>query len=543
MDASHLPLSGSARAASIPAFAQEEKIGVSERWTLGWLGLLLAVGAFLRLSKLGADSLWLDEIDEVTMAALPLRQLLPSLTWHVSPPLEYLVMHLLAPFGRDETLVRLPAALFGIVAIYVLYQAGRRLMGDAAGLGAAALLTFSLTAISYAQEARMYSLFLLLTSLLLWCCAALIEEPLSWRRWGIAGGVAILTLYTHYYAAVTLFGLGVLWLAFCFWPRWNKAMFLRGFATFSAVALLFAPWVPTLLEQRARRAGALEYALPHSDYWWITRQFVSGGVSASWAWFYLFLFGVGLLYCLRRKPLVAGLLVAFTVIPALLVYFVPALAATMTPRNTIGFLPGYLVGVAIGFYALVHLALSLLVRRAGTLQPSPRASVVLFWVTVLGLVALALVPSYQMLRQHRSGMDWWMKGPRTDWRQTAHFLQQAMRPGDLIVTDNIRTRYQLSFYLDPLAIQGTNFYDFTYNPENTTSGANCFIPIIPSHAPPDALAEAMNRSSTIWLVYPEFTPPETPELPVSAFVPVDTDLNIPVARLDRSASPDTVTTP
>lgn len=515
---------------------RQAKSSTDERRIRLLLGILLAVGAFLRLSNLGADSLWLDEIDEVTIASLPLRQMLPGMQWHVAPPLDHLIMHLLATFGRDETLLRFPAALFGVTSIFVLYQAGRRLMGAVVGLGAAALLTFSLAAISYAQEARMYSLFLFLTTVLLWCCAALIEEPLSWRQWVAAGGVAVLALYSHYYAAVTLLGLGLLWLALCLWLGWNRAVFIRGFASFSVIAFLFAPWVPTLLKQRAIRGGALDYALPHADYWWATRQFMSGGISASWAWFYLLLFGVGVLYALRRKPLVAGLLIAFTVLPALLVYFVPALAATMTPRNTIGFLPGYLVGVAIGFYALVHLAWALLARRNGNLQRSPRASAAVSWVTVLGLVALTLVPSYQMLRQYHNGMDWWMKGPRSDWRQTAHYLQQTMRPGDLIVTDNARTRFLLSFYLDPLAIQGNNFYDFTYNPENTTSGANRLIPMITSDAPPAALAEAMGRSSTVWLVYPEFAPPETAELPMAAFVPVNTSLNIPVARLDRAPS-------
>jgi uncharacterized membrane protein len=506
------------------AFAAEETQAVSERWVIAWLGVFLVVGAFLRLYKLGADSLWLDEIDTVTTAAFPLRQMFRAIAWHVSPPLDYIVLHSVLPLGRDETLVRLPAALFGILAIYLLYRAGRELLDVGVGLGAAALLAFSMAAIVYAREARMYSLFLCLTVCILWASARLIRKPVSRKRWAVAGAAALLALYTHYYAILVLAGLGLLWLAGCFWRGWNRELFARGGATFSAIGLLFAPWLPIMRQQFAASGGALGHALPRQDYWWIVRHFVSGGASMRFAWLFFFLFAVGLLYCVWKKPVVAGLLVAFTVLPALLAYYVPLISASVTPRNMIFLLPGYLTGVATGFSALAQLALALWQKRGR----ATRHSLLTPWLTVAGVTILALWSSASMIFPFYHA-DWWMRGPRTEWRQTAQFLQQSMRPGDLILVDHPRSRYLLSFYLDPLAIEGVTLNDFNYNPDSATSGVLRYVPIVSQDAPPEALAAAIADARTVWIVYPEQISAEAITLDADQWVAVDSPYNIPLA--------------
>ncbi|HEX8683341.1 MAG TPA: glycosyltransferase family 39 protein [Ardenticatenaceae bacterium] len=512
-----------------------------DKWLMGVLGLLLAVGAFLRLYKLGKDSLWFDEIDALMMVALPLRQMFQGLAWHASPPLDYLVLRLISIFGRDETLVRLPAALFGIMAIYVLYRAGRQLAGTAVGLGAAAMLTFSMTAIVYAQEARMYSLFLFLTTVLLWCCGRLIEEPLSWRRWAITALAALLALYTHYYAVLVVAGLGFLWLGLCFWPRWNRALFVRGFGSFGGVAVLFAPWLPTMLEQSARRGGVLGYALAREDYWRVTRHFVSGGATNRYSWFYLFLFACGLVYCLRRKRLVAGLLCAFVVIPALLAYYVPSLSATVTPRNMIFLIPGYLIGIAAGFYALARFVLSIASRQLQPPERAPTLHSITTALTLAGLVVIALGSSMGMLRQYHSN-GWWMRDARHDWRLTSQFLQRTMQPGDLVLVDAVRTRYTLSFYLDPLAIEGTNYYDFTYNPANADTGATRFVPVVTQHTSAPVLEEALAAAKTVWVINPAQIDFGSIGVDSTQIVPVEVS-NIPVARLPGGSSGENAAAP
>lgn len=474
------------------------------------IGLLIAIGSFLRLYKLGKDSFWFDEIDQITTAALPFSSLFEGLTWHVSPPLDYIILHFVLSLGRDETLVRLPAALFGIAAIYVLYRAGHILHSVEIGLGAATLLTFSLAAIAYAQEGRMYSLFIFLTSLLLWRCAVLSKNPNSWQQWLITSVVAVFLIYTHYYAVLILFGLGLLWLALSFWPRlpWqarqpqNRALFVRGLLSFSLVGTLFAFWLPTLLVQSARRSGTLSYALAREDYWETLVYYLSGGLRLPFAIFYLLLFAVGFIYCLRQRSLIAGLLMAFTVIPALLAYVVPAISQTVTPRNMLCLLPGYLLGIALGFRFLVEQSLSQLARWQRVAWLQPFLSLFILWLTVVGIAVLALAPSYSMLRQFHD-VGWWMKNARTNWRQTADLLMNSMQPGDVILVNNSRARYLLSFYLDPAVISGQTISDFVRQSENHTLAASRYIPILTMTTSVPMLRERLSVASGSFLLSPK----------------------------------------
>jgi len=521
---------------------------INERWIHSTIGLLIAIGSFLRLYKLGKDSFWFDEIDQITTAALPLRQLFQGLTWHVSPPLDYIILHFVLPLGRDETLVRLPAALFGIAAIYVLYRAGRTLHSVEIGIGAATLLTFSLAAIAYAQEGRMYSLFIFLTSLLLWRCAVLSKNPNSWQQWLMTSVVAVFLIYTHYYAALILFGLGLLWLTLSFWPRWpwqarqprNRALFVRGLLSFSLVGALFAFWVPTLLVQSARRSGALSYALAREDYWQTLVYYLSGGLRLPFAIFYLFLFALGFVYCLRQRSysdpvrLIAGLLMAFTVIPALLAYFVPAISQTVTPRNMLCLLPAYLLGIALGFRFFVEQSLSQLARWRGVAWLQPFLSLFIFWLTVVGIAVLALAPSYSMLRQFHD-VGWWMKDARTSWRQTADLLMNSMQPGDVILVNNSRARYLLSFYLDPSVISGQTVSDFVRQSENHTLAGSRYIPILTMTAPVPMLRERLLLASGGFLLSPKPEALQAVGIDPAQLQTVETFNNISVSYSPREA--------
>ena len=126
-------------------------------WLL--LGLIVVVGAIVRLHGLGEASLWLDEAASVQFAGLPWSTLWLS-GYDNAPPVYYSLLKLALLFGDSEFAVRLPSMVFGVLTIPMVYRAGQLLAGSWAGLGAALFFALSASQVEYSQEARAYSLLI-----------------------------------------------------------------------------------------------------------------------------------------------------------------------------------------------------------------------------------------------------------------------------------------------------------------------------------------------------------------------------------------------
>src|SRR5690349_22955471 len=145
--------------------------------TLLPLAAVVAAGVGLRLYDLGAKSLWLDEAFSVWMGAQPLAEAwryVVQLDQH--PPLYYTLLHLWMAFGDSEAVVRGLSALWGALTLPVIYLAGARVGGRALGLLAALLLALAPLHISFAQDARMYTMLTFNASMALLCMLHLLDD-------------------------------------------------------------------------------------------------------------------------------------------------------------------------------------------------------------------------------------------------------------------------------------------------------------------------------------------------------------------------------
>jgi mannosyltransferase len=166
--------------------------------------LLTALGAFLRFYAIGRQGFWYDE----SYTALLVRRgpgemlrLLPQL--ESTPPLYYCVAWVWARvFGADEAGLRSLSALCGTLTIPVAYLAARELLANRrAALIVAALTTCNPFLIWYSQEARAYSMLVLLSActLLAFAWARERPRPPAVALWALACALALLT---HYYAVI-----------------------------------------------------------------------------------------------------------------------------------------------------------------------------------------------------------------------------------------------------------------------------------------------------------------------------------------------------
>lgn len=172
-----------------------------ERWVIAAIALL---GLALRLWALGDKGLAYDEAATALMARASGPAII-QFHWQAAfehPPLWQLTMHAwTAVFGQSEAVLRLLPALAGAAAVPLTWYWLRQLWLRAAGLRllAAALVAFSPTLVLYAQEARMYTIVVLLALLSLLAVVELAQRP-GWVSAALFVVINWLMLGYHYYS-------------------------------------------------------------------------------------------------------------------------------------------------------------------------------------------------------------------------------------------------------------------------------------------------------------------------------------------------------
>jgi hypothetical protein len=208
------------------------------------LVLLTAASVLLRTGGLH-DGFWIDEGIAVGIASHDLADIPALLRQDGSPPLYYLLLHgWIALFGDGEAAVRALSLLFAALTVPVSWWAGNAVAGRRAGAIAAAVAAGCPLLSYYGQEARMYTLVALLSVV---AAAAFVRG----RRVTLTVALALL-LYTHTWGLFLAAALAVVWLAL--W-RSGRVAGRDGAPVAVAVAVLYAPWVPSLVFQ-ALHTGA-----------------------------------------------------------------------------------------------------------------------------------------------------------------------------------------------------------------------------------------------------------------------------------------------
>ena len=222
------------------------------------LGIII-VALVLRFFHLGAQSLWYDEGYSVYLAGKNLAQITFETAQDIQPPLYYYLLHFwMVVFGRAEIAVRGLSLLFGLLSLPLFYLLGKRLFSSTVGLLATGLAAFSPLYLWYSQEARMYTLLVMLTlcsSYLLW--SALEDENPRTRTWRWIGvSVAlILALYTHYFAFFVL-AFQALYVLIAWRSGWHRFKPREVIVTLLAIVIAYLPWLPYLF---GRYQGDVSY--------------------------------------------------------------------------------------------------------------------------------------------------------------------------------------------------------------------------------------------------------------------------------------------
>lgn len=125
---------------------------------------IIILSAFLRLYKLDFRSLWYDEVQTIRSAQAS-HVLLPDFQKSPNHRTLYITMmhYWLGLFEKSDFLTRLPSAIFGILSVFLVYLLVKKIFDEKTAFLSTLVFSLSKINIWYSQEARVYSLLVLLT--------------------------------------------------------------------------------------------------------------------------------------------------------------------------------------------------------------------------------------------------------------------------------------------------------------------------------------------------------------------------------------------
>ena len=173
---------------------------------LVWVAVIAITGlaAFLQLHAITAKSFWLDEGASITFARLDWYNLLRIL-WRreMNMVLYYLLLRGWLHFGDSVTFIRGLSVVFATAAIPAIFALGRKLQGTTVGLLSALLLAVNAFQVRYAQEARSYSLLVLLVILSTYSFISAVGSGRK-RDWNCYIALSALAVYAHFFAILVV---------------------------------------------------------------------------------------------------------------------------------------------------------------------------------------------------------------------------------------------------------------------------------------------------------------------------------------------------
>jgi mannosyltransferase len=395
------------------------------RWLLG-LTLLAAL-----LRAIGLDQgLWFDEIYSLVHSVrLPLSDWLTVYRSDNQHPLYALLAHLsVGAFGEHPWSLRLPAALFGVASVPMLYLLGALVTSRREALLSALLLAVSYHHVWFSQNARGYSALAFWTLLATYLLIRGFREE-RWRPYLGYAAAAALAVYTHVTMVfmVASHALVCAWLLIVGDERGARLRDWRppaaGFALAGALTLLlYAPILMQMLDFFVNQPSRLEgVSTPRWAFWEALRGLRIGLGGAAGVAVAGLLGGCGVWSYFKQSRLILALFL----LPGLVIS-----AGAVAGRGTM--YPRFFFFL-IGFGVLVLVRGAMVLSRwaaahRGSLAAGPERGEALGTALsglVIVLSAISLVPNYRY--------------PKQDFEGAMRFVEAQKVEGEPVVTAGIPT--------------------------------------------------------------------------------------------------------
>jgi mannosyltransferase len=415
----------------------------SQTNTVAIIVILLAITAlalFLRMIFLAQESFWGDELASVRRAELDWPSFWALIRGRPAMTLYYILLRFWIPLGDSEFTVRILSVIPAVATVPVIYLLGKRLFDARIGLIAALLLAINAFHIQYSQEARSYSLLVLLVTLSSLFLVRGMERPSSGGNWAGYVVANILAVFAHPFALLVI---AAQVSSLVFLPRrkvpWGK-LFASGTAVGIALLPVLVPaargfinfnspdvpaplsWIPATSLSQVRgfavqltgQSGSLPLIL-------YLAPVVIAGISALRTW------------ASTRASLESwkyGLLLTWLFLPVVItIGYSLLIAPALVSRYLIICLPPLVTLVAAGIWQ-IYRSLS---GRRGLLRVSP---LLVSGVLMAALVALSVGGTSAYYTNY----------VKEDWRGVAALIMSQWQPGDGILFYYPNTERMIQHY-------------------------------------------------------------------------------------------------
>lgn len=390
---------------------------------------LLSFGIVLLGSRLAfaGKSIRLDEAQSLWQTNRSYGALLDVVAEDVHVPLYHLVLRTWRLLlGPDIQTARQLSLVFLLASIPVFYLVARKLLSTAWALFAVVVFSSSPFLQWYGNEARMYTMLVLVTLLSQYFFLRIVRAEKATPAWIGYAAVAVVGAYVHYFFLFVLVTQGLFLLGL--WRRAPRGSVLRLVGVAVLVAAALTPWLAHFLSSGAAGATRPNLVLPSSvDYSNVYSQFLFGfqsdGINrfVSSAWPLLVLAALASVRVGVRLGRTTAYLLAAAFVPVLMAFLVSHL---VTPF----FLSRYMVAALPALILLVIRFISTLSRPVARVL-----AVVLLTTTVVGTVVQATNPDTPVDENYRAA---------------ARTIEENARPQDLVVLSSPFTVYPFDYYYD-----------------------------------------------------------------------------------------------
>ncbi len=304
---------------------------------------IVAISVVLRFWDLAGASVDMDEGATRAFARLPLNMILFD-NIDVHPPLTYALQHVWQSVFPDVSMMRVPAAVFGVSTIALVIFALRGHVSTTTALLTGLLLAVSTSHVFYSQDARQYPI--LLFGLVIAMYGALDISASRWRILAYAVG-GLIAIYTHAIGLIAMLLIGLSGLLGGYIRDKNKVI-VPWLVANIVILLLALPWLISMLSASASFKGLGDSVAVTEIQWFFRNAIGYPGIGKISLVFEVALVGLALLGGLMafsdKKYQIAftilGLSFAYPVLMAILHVASPILSTrTMLPS---------LLGVVLG---------------------------------------------------------------------------------------------------------------------------------------------------------------------------------------------------
>lgn len=313
-------------------------------WTL-WIPVgIFLLNFVLKIIFLDKPDLYNDEPFSVFFAQKSVSDIIRILSLGNNPPLFEIILHFwMKMFGISQFSVRfLPVIFSCVTAVFIYFIGFKHLNKKEIGLVSALIFTFAYQHFFYAQEARVYSFFVMLATMCLYLYLNILKNTEKKSNYVWLTICNLLLMYGHF------FGLFIVFMEFIstyLFKSNRKKIGKKMLIVFGLTILLYLPYVSVFIYRFITSAVEKTWVESSqlSDYFDVILNTYGGNVPAVILLITLFL---GIFYQWKKRPMDTKLIALWFLIP----YTIMFLASfEKLPYNIPMFIIRYVLFTSIPF--------------------------------------------------------------------------------------------------------------------------------------------------------------------------------------------------